>query len=66
VEAVAASLYIVGEKARAEECLSIFKWGATFISLNHDPLEEYSRAQSEDEVRKLESEYFGGYAPRER
>ncbi len=58
VEAVAASLYILGEKKQAESYLSIYKWGPTFLTLNHDPLEEYSAADSEDEVRNLEHQFF--------
>jgi pre-rRNA-processing protein TSR3 len=60
VEAVAATLYIVGEKSLAESYLSIYKWGPTFLTLNHDPLEDYSSADSEDEVRNLEHEFFPG------
>jgi pre-rRNA-processing protein TSR3 len=61
LEAVAASLYILGEKDEAARYLSIYKWGPTFLTLNADPLEEYSRAGSEDEVRDLEKEFFGDY-----
>lgn len=61
LEAVAASLYIMGEKDEANRFLSLYKWGPTFLSLNADPLEEYSRAGSEDEVRDLEKEFFGEY-----
>ena len=58
VEAVAAALYIVGEKAEAERFLSIYKWGPTFLSLNKDPLEEYSMAESEESLRVLEEQFF--------
>ena len=58
VEAIAASLYILGHKKDAESYLSLFKWGPTFLTLNRDPLEEYSEARSEDEVRNLESQFF--------
>ena len=61
LEAVAASLYILGEKEDARRYLSLYKWGPTFLSLNADPLEEYSKAGSEDEVRDLEREFFGDY-----
>ncbi len=61
VEAVGATLYIVGEKDEAERILSIYKWGPTFLTLNKEPLEEYSRADSEDSVRVLEREFFGQY-----
>ncbi len=61
VEAVAATLYILGEKEDAKRFLSIYKWGPTFLTLNVDPLEEYSQASSEDEVRDLEREFFREY-----
>jgi pre-rRNA-processing protein TSR3 len=63
VEAVAGSLYILGEKEDASRYLSLYKWGPTFLSLNADPLEEYSRAKTEDEVRDLEREFFRQYFP---
>jgi pre-rRNA-processing protein TSR3 len=61
LEAVAAALYILGEKEEAKRFLSIYKWGPTFLTLNADPLEEYSQAKSEDEVRDLEREFFREY-----
>lgn len=61
VEAVAAALYIVGERADAERCLSIYKWGPTFLTLNEEPLAEYSSADSEETVKSLEGEFFGQF-----
>jgi len=58
VEAVAAAMYILGEVEEAERFLALYKWGPTFGTLNHDPLEEYRRARSEDAVLKLEREFF--------
>ena len=63
LEAVAASLYILGEKEEAERYLSIYKWGPTFQTLNAEPLEEYSKADSEDEIRDLEREFFREFFP---
>ena len=63
LEAVAASLYVLGEKEEARRFLALYKWGPTFFTLNADPLEEYSKAGSEDEVRDLEKEFFGEYFP---
>ena len=63
LEAVAASLYILGEKEDAKRYLSLYKWGPTFLTLNAEPLEEYSKADSEDEVRDLEREFFREYFP---
>lgn len=58
-EALAASLYILGHKERAELLLNKFKWGHTFLELNHNPLEDYSQANTSTKVADLEREYFG-------
>ncbi len=58
VEAFAAALYIVGFKEEAASVLGIFKWGHTFLELNHDPLEEYSLAASGEAVSEVERAYF--------
>ena len=50
VEALAAALYIIGYKADAAKLLSIFKWGHTFLDLNHERLEVYSTAKNSTEV----------------
>ncbi len=49
-EALAASLYILGEKQRAEHLMSRFKWGPTFISMNRERLEEYASVETSAEV----------------
>ena len=38
VEALAASLYIMGFKETAAKLLASFKWGGTFLTLNQQPL----------------------------
>jgi rRNA small subunit aminocarboxypropyltransferase len=58
LEAVAATMYILGEVDEAERYLSIYKWGPTFLTLNHDPLEDYRQCRTEDKVLKREREYF--------
>jgi pre-rRNA-processing protein TSR3 len=58
VEAVAATLFILGEEKEAREFLSIYKWGPTFESLNHDPLQDYGKATSEMEIEEIERSYF--------
>jgi len=58
LEALAAALYIAGFKSEAEGLLSIYKWGATFLSLNQEPLEEYSRAQTPEELLAVEASFF--------
>ncbi len=58
LEALAASLYILGEVQHAEMLLSLYKWGPTFTTLNAEPLQAYGNAGSESEVLKLEREFF--------
>jgi pre-rRNA-processing protein TSR3 len=54
VEALAAGLYIAGFPAHAEELLSIFKWGHTFLELNRDRLESYTSAKNSKEIVELQ------------
>jgi pre-rRNA-processing protein TSR3 len=54
VEALAAALYIAGFKAGAAELLSMFKWGHTFLDLNHERLEAYSTARNSTEIVALQ------------
>jgi len=58
LEALAASLFILGFDDKAKQLLSIFKWGPTFHTLNKAPLEDYQKASSSDEVNRIEHEYF--------
>ncbi len=58
VEAFAAALYILGEKENALLILNKFKWGRTFIELNFEPLERYSKAKDSTEIVKIQSEYL--------
>lgn len=58
VEALAAALYIIGFKEAAERLLSIFKWGPTFISLNRESLEEYSKAKDSRDVVRIQERFI--------
>lgn len=58
VEALAAALYIIGYKEEANELLSIFKWGQTFITINRERLEKYSSAQNSKEMIKIQRSFF--------
>ena len=50
VEAVAATLVIVGLPARAEKLLDKFKWGPTFLSLNEELFTAYAACANSAEV----------------
>ncbi len=58
VEAFAAALYILGYKDQAATILSKFNWGHTFLELNHEPLEDYSKAKDSREILKIQDEYM--------
>jgi len=55
VEAVAAALYIMGEKERAAELLSKVNWGIRFLEVNKEPLELYASAKDSTEVVKYQA-----------
>jgi pre-rRNA-processing protein TSR3 len=61
VEAVAATMYILGEVEEATRYLSIYKWGPNFITLNQEPLEAYRRSRTEGRVLRAEREYFAQF-----
>ncbi len=58
VEAVAATLYVLGEVEQARAYLAIYKWGPNFETLNQEPLESYRNCKSEGKVLQQEREYF--------
>jgi len=57
-EAVAAALYIVGYREESLRVLSLFKWGETFLNLNRELLEAYSRASSVEEVLRVQRDFL--------
>jgi pre-rRNA-processing protein TSR3 len=58
VEAVAATMFILGEKKEAESYLAIYKWGPTFQTLNDELLTAYASARDEIEAHAIERAYF--------
>ncbi len=58
VEAISATLYLMGEVEHAKNLLSNFNWGLEFIKLNKEPLDDYSNAKNSEEIIKLQFEYF--------
>lgn len=59
VEALAAALYILGEREHAEKLLSKFNWGHSFLELNRSLLEDYASASSMEALLEVQREYFG-------
>jgi pre-rRNA-processing protein TSR3 len=57
-EALAASLFILGQTEMAKDILHKFKWGHTFFELNLELLQDYSNAVSPAAIIELEKEYF--------
>ena len=58
VEAMAATLYILGEKEQAHDLLAAFGWGLRFLEVNADPLEDYAKAKDSAEVVALQALYM--------
>lgn len=61
-EALAGSLYILGEKEMARVLMDKFKWGHTFLELNGELLEDYCQAKSQDDIPVIVSQYFPNLA----
>jgi pre-rRNA-processing protein TSR3 len=55
-EAVASALYIAGFKEEAEDTMSVFKWGPSFITLNQELLDAYAECESSTEVVHVQKE----------
>jgi pre-rRNA-processing protein TSR3 len=54
-EALAATLYILGEKEHAQRIMDRFRWGPVFIEINMEMLEAYSAASNSAEVVDAQS-----------
>jgi pre-rRNA-processing protein TSR3 len=66
VEALAAALYIAGFTDHAQQLLSIFAWGHTFIEINLERLESYATARNSTEIVKLQKGFMETLKPIER
>ncbi|MFX0044824.1 MAG: DUF367 family protein [Candidatus Hermodarchaeota archaeon] len=55
-EAIAAALYIIGLKQSAEDIMSVFKWGPSFIALNKEWLDSYSECITSEEIVAVQGE----------
>lgn len=58
VEALSAALFIMGFREHSQLLLSKFNWGIQFIKLNLEPLKEYSKCRSQEDVKAAESLFF--------
>ena len=58
VEAMAASLVILGEEEQAREILGKVSWGIRIIQLNQEPLEAYAGAADSSEIIRIQAEFF--------
>lgn len=55
-EALAAALYIIGLRDEADDVLSVFKWGHSFITLNREWLDAYAECTTSGEVVEIQTE----------
>ena len=58
VEAFAISLWILGKERQAKKILQPFRFGQQFLELNKEPLVAYSSAKSNEELEKLQWDFF--------
>jgi pre-rRNA-processing protein TSR3 len=59
-EAIAAALYIAGFKKEAEDLMSIFTWGHTFLELNGTLLDSYAQAKDSGEIVRMQNSLCSG------
>lgn len=57
VEALAAAVFILGNKDLCLQLLDKFKWGHTFFELNKNLLEDYSKLDSDEQIPSILKEY---------
>ncbi|AQL43192.1 hypothetical protein BV210_10890 [Halorientalis sp. IM1011] len=58
VEAFAGALCILGQRDHAEELLSKFTWGHTFLELNEEPLRRYAECTDSEEILDVQDDYL--------
>ena len=57
VEALSGSLHILGFKEQSLDLLNKFKWGHTFYELNQNLLEDYSKAENQEQIQTILNDY---------
>lgn len=58
VEAFSGALWILGKSEQAEQVLSKFRWGQTFLDLNEEPLARYAECADSAEVLDVQDDYL--------
>lgn len=58
VEALAAALFILGNKAQAEAILAKVNWGTRFLEVNEEPLSLYACARDSTEIIAIQAMYL--------
>jgi pre-rRNA-processing protein TSR3 len=58
IEALVATLYLLGFIEEAKNLMSHFHWGNQFLSLNQNLLTDYSTCTTTEEVKQIEQQYF--------
>ena len=58
VEAFAGALAILGHREQAEDILSKFSWGHTFLELNEEPLRRYADCTDSTDVLAVQDDYL--------
>jgi pre-rRNA-processing protein TSR3 len=58
VEALAAALFITGEREQAEEILGKVGWGIRFLEVNAEPLALYAAAKDSTEVVSIQAGFI--------
>jgi pre-rRNA-processing protein TSR3 len=56
-EAIAGALFVMEFNDMAHNMLNKFKWGHTFYDLNKNLLEDYTKANSKEEINSILKEY---------
>ena len=54
IEALAAALFITGDRERASAILSKVSWGVRFLEVNQEPLDLYADAKDSTDVIKIQ------------
>ena len=58
LEAFATALFILDEEKMAADILNLYKWGPSFLVLNKEPLNDYQKATTSEEVVKFMKQYI--------